>query len=131
MKVLLDTNAYTRFARGEQVVLEPLRDASKVLVSSVVAGELIQGFRGGKRYEQNLASLVAFLQEPFVEFLAVSLVTAEHYGRIAAQLRKKGRPIPQNDVWIAAHALQAGAELWSFDSQFNEVEGLTWRHFSQ
>ncbi|MHB8874603.1 MAG: PIN domain-containing protein [Myxococcaceae bacterium] len=130
MKVLLDTNAYVRMARGEAVVAEPLKEASRVVISAVVAGELIQGFRGGTRYAANIKALLGLLHEPSVEFLPISLVTAEHYGRIAADLKRRGRPIPHNDIWIAAHCFQAGTELWSFDRHFENVEGLVWRRLS-
>jgi tRNA(fMet)-specific endonuclease VapC len=56
----------------------------------------------------------------------VTRTTADRFARIAAALRVKGRPIPTNDIWVAAHAMETGAELLSFDSHFAEVEGLAW-----
>lgn len=56
----------------------------------------------------------------------VSLVTADRFGRIAAALRARGRPIPTNDIRIAAHAMETGADLLSFDARFSEVDGLAW-----
>ena len=52
--------------------------------------------------------------------------TAERYGVISAALRAKGRPIPANDVWIAAHAMETGADLVSADAHFEHVDGLAW-----
>lgn len=101
MKVLLDTNAYT-------------------------AGELLFGFRNGSRYEANRRELEEFLSTPYVTLLPVTLVTSDRYGRIAAALRRKGRPIPNNDIWIAAHAMESGSELLSFDHHFEEIEGIAW-----
>jgi len=56
----------------------------------------------------------------------VTFVTAERFGRIAAALREKGRGIPTNDIWIAAHAMETGADLVSFDTHFGEIDGLVW-----
>jgi tRNA(fMet)-specific endonuclease VapC len=69
-----------------------------------------------------------FLASAYVSFLPVTLVTADRFGRIAASLRRKGRPIPSNDIWIAAHTMESGSELLSFDQHFKEVDGLAWVH---
>ena len=58
--------------------------------------------------------------------LRINLRTAERFGRLAAGLRKKGRPIPSNDLWIAAQAMETGADLLSFDKHFAEIDGLAW-----
>jgi tRNA(fMet)-specific endonuclease VapC len=126
MKVLLDTNAYTALFRGHAGVADRVRRADQVLVSAVVAGELMFGFRNGSRYEANRRELEDFLLTAYVVLLPVTVVTADRFGRIAAALRRKGRPIPTNDIWIAAHAMESGAELLSFDQHFEEVDGIAW-----
>ncbi len=126
MRVLLDTNAYAALFRGHPEVSRLVRRSDEVLISAVVAGELLFGFRNGARYEANRRDLDAFLDSPFVRLLEVTLVTAERFGRISASLRKKGRPIPTNDLWIAAQAMETGADLLSFDQHFAEIEGLAW-----
>ena len=126
MKLLLDTNAYSAFLQDGAAVTEIVHGADEVLLSAIVVGELLFGFHRGRRYEQNVAELRSFLDRPFVTFLPVGPVTAEHYGVIAAALRAKGRPIPTNDIWIAAHAVETGAELVSADRHFGYVEGLAW-----
>lgn len=126
MKVLLDTNAYTALLRGHAGVADRVRRADQVLLSTVVAGELLFGFRHGSRYEANRRELEEFLDSPYVSLLDVTWVTAERFGRIAAALRRKGRPLPTNDIWIAAHALESGADLLSFDRHFEQVDGLPW-----
>ena len=126
MKVLLDTNAYTALFRGHEGVAARVRRAEHVLVSVVVAGELLFGFRNGSRYERNRQELEDFIASPYVELLPVTLVTSDRFGRIAALLRRKGRPLPTNDIWIAAHAMESGAELLSFDQHFDEVDGIAW-----
>ena len=126
MKLLLDTNAYVALMKGHSGVANKVRRAEQVFLSAVVAGELIFGFRNGLRYEKKIGELEDFLGNRFVEFLPVSCTTADRFGRIAASLRQKGTPLPSNDIWIAAHAIESGSELLSFDRHFEKIEGLVW-----
>lgn len=130
MRILLDTNAYSALMRGHRDVAAVVRRTERVLMSSVVVGELIYGFRNGARFEENSARLDAFLANPFVTDVPVTLTTADRFGRIAASLRRRGEPIPTNDIWIAAQAMETGADLLSSDSHFGAVEGLAWIPFS-
>lgn len=126
MRVLLDTNAYVELRRGDDRVAELVRRSEKVLISAVVAGELLYGFRHGSRLRDNQRALHELLSSAYVELLPVTFDTADRYSRIMGALREKGRPIPTNDVWIAAHAMETGADLISFDAHFAAVEGLAW-----
>jgi len=126
MKILLDTNAYSALMRGHSDVVDRVRKAEQVLLSAVVAGELLFGFRLGTRLKKNVAELEGFLDNPYISLVPVTLATADRFGRIAAALRAKGRPIPTNDIWISAHAMETGAELLSFDQHFEAVDGLAW-----
>ena len=126
MKVLLDANAYSLLMRGHGEVAGLVRRAEEVLFSAVVVGELMYGFRRGTHFERNAADLRAFLDSPYSSFVEVGPVTADRYSRIAAALRVKGRPIPTNDVWIAAHAMETGADLVSADGHFEHVDGIVW-----
>ena len=128
MTILLDTDAYSALMRGYREVADRVRRAEQVILSVVVAGELLFGFRAGGRLKKNLAELEAFLDSPYVSLVPVTFATADRFGRVAAALRAKGRPIPTNDVWIAAHAMETGAELLSFDQHFEAVDGLVWTH---
>lgn len=130
MRVLIDSNAYSQLKRGHPPVADLVRSSEAVLVSTVVAGELLYGFRHGSRYERNRNDFQRFLDNAYVELVPVGLVTAERYALIAASLRAKGRPLPTNDIWIAAHALETGAELVSYDRHFEHVDGLAWLHLS-
>lgn len=130
MRVLLDTNAYSALMRGHREVAALVRRSEEVLMSSVVAGELLYGFRDGSRFEENAARLEAFLENPLVSSVPVSFTTADRFGRIAASLRRRGEPIPSNDIWIAAQAMETGADLLSSDNHFGAVEGLAWTPFS-
>ena len=126
MRVLLDSGAYSGFMRGSHRVRDIVQDAEEILMSAVVVGELLYGFRQGTRLEQNLTELRSFLDRPYVSFVPVGPVTADRYSRIMAALREKGRPIPTNDVWIAAHAMETGADLVSTDRHFGHIDQVVW-----
>jgi predicted nucleic acid-binding protein len=128
MRILLDTNAYAAWKRGDDATVELVRRAEEILFSAIVVGELNFGFRRGLRTQRNLAELDELLANPFVRFLDVTVTTADRFGRIASDLRRKGRPIPTNDIWIAAHAMETGADLVSFDRHFEAVDGLVLVH---
>lgn len=124
MKILLDTSAYSAFKRGNNQILDLVRQSEEIFFSSVVAGELLAGFRRGNRFQTNFNELKAFIDHPQVRLMQVSLTTANRYGLIYASLRRIGSPIPTNDMWVAAHALETGAELVAFDRHFELIENL-------
>ena len=126
MRILLDSNAYSAFMRGNSEVRNMIQTAEEVLFSAVVVGEQLFGFRQGAHYERNLAELRSFLERPYVSFVPVGPVTADRYSRVMSALKAKGRPIPTNDVWIAAHAMETGADLVSADGHLQHVEGIVW-----
>ncbi len=126
LKVLLDANAYSAFRRGEPRVIEIVREAEAIVFSAIVAGELLSGFRQGKRFDENRRQLDDFLRDPRVTMADVTITTADRFGRVVAALRAKGRPIPTNDMWIAAQALETAADLVSYDHHFGAVDGLAW-----
>ena len=126
MKILLDSNAYSLWKRGHQHAAELVRSSREVLVPIVVVGELLYGFRYSSRPEQNARELHLFLGNARVDVVSTTMTTADRYARIASALRVKGRPIPTNDIWIAAHAMETGADLVSSDQHFAVVDGLAW-----
>ena len=128
MRILLDSNAYSHLKRGHDRLVEIVRSSEQILLPLVVIGELLYGFRNGSRPERNTRELHAFLDTPHVSIAAMSLTTADRYSRIAAALRAKGRPIPSNDIWIAAHTMETGADLVSYDRHFDHIDGLAWIH---
>ena len=76
----------------------------------------------GRRARRNVAELEEFLAEPVVEVLAIDADVARIYGEIVLDLRHKGRPLPTNDIWIAATAARAGASVLTFDAHFLDVD---------
>jgi tRNA(fMet)-specific endonuclease VapC len=128
MTLMLDTNAYTAYMRDDPPVAERVEASTRILLPAVAVGELIYGFRYGTRYQENLGQLERFLTKPFVEFVPVIMETCSRFGLISAALRQAGTPIPVNDIWIAAHALQTGAPLLTHDAHFDYVAGLAVVH---
>ena len=122
--VLLDTNAYAAFMLGTVEIVEVIAHADSLLMNSIVLGELLGGFAAGTREAANRAQLARFLDSPRVEVIAVTAQTADSYALIYSGLRRKGQPIPTNDLWIAASALERGAGLLTRDAHFRQVEGL-------
>ena len=122
--IALDTNTYAGFKRGEERCLELIRQADRLLVSITVVGELLAGFACGSQEARNREELSRFLSVPRVELCPTTLATADAYGLAYRDLRRKGRPIPSNDLWIAASCLEHGALLFSFDQHFEQVDGL-------
>ena len=130
MRVLLDSNAYSLFISGNQQVSEILRNADEILISVIVLGELMAGFRQGTRLTQNMSELRSFLDSRYVSLIHVTSVTAGYHSMIMASLRAKGRPIPTNDTWIAAQAMETQADLISADGHFEHVDGIVWKRLA-
>lgn len=123
-KIVIDTNAYSRLMVGDAGVFAALASADTVYMSVFVLGELFAGFRGGIRESENRNILKQFLEKPTVKILMASPETAEIFGWIKHQLKNAGTPIPINDVWIAAHAVETGSTLITFDSHFDSIPAL-------
>ena len=124
MRILLDTNVYCAYLQGSQDALDVLVDAAQVYVSVIVLGELKAGFQGGTRSQTNKQRLAQFLSKPRVRVLSVDEETSDVFGMIKHQLQSNGTPIPLNDVWIAAQAIQTGAVLATYDRHFEDVAGV-------
>jgi tRNA(fMet)-specific endonuclease VapC len=119
-RFLLDTNIVIALFAQEPAVLEHLRETGQVFVPSIVLGELQYGAQKSARASQNMAKIDEFAEETAV--LACDAETARHYGVIKNRLRARGRPIPDNDIWIAAVALQYDLNLVTRDPHFNEID---------
>lgn len=123
-EMLIDTNIYSNAMRGEDAVVATLRRAPRVGVTSISIGELLSGFKGGANEQENRTQLAEFLDTPRVVIYGVTENTAEFYASILDGLRHSGTPIPTNDIWIAAVALEHGLRLYSMDHHFGSVAGL-------
>jgi tRNA(fMet)-specific endonuclease VapC len=122
--ILLDTNAYAALKRGHAEAIRIVQRAPFIAISSTVLGELLGGFAFGTREAQNRQELEMFLASPRVTLHSIDRATAERYAVLFASLRAAGTPIPTNDLWIAASALQHALVLFTFDAHFRNVPGL-------
>ena len=99
-----------------------MQTAEALVINCVVLGELLAGFKNGTRYEDNMSWLEKFLSSPRVKLLGVDQDTADRYSEIFVDLQRRGSPIPTNDVWIAASAMQHGVYVLTTDPHFNRVQ---------
>lgn len=110
--------------RGHSEVVAALQEADEVCFNPVILGELLAGFMRGKRRKKNESELKMFLQSPRVKILDVNAETAERYAAILNSLWKAGTPIPTNDIWIAATAMQHGLHLLTTDAHYQKVSQI-------
>ena len=123
-RLVLDTSAYSHFRAGDGRVLDLIAAAEVVYLPTIVLGELEAGFALGRRERENRTLLAELLAELFVSTLPVTPAVAFRYGRLAADLRRAGTPIPINDIWIAATTLDCGGHLLTFDGDFGVIAAL-------
>lgn len=120
----LDTCAVIDTLAGREVILHAINRFDDVLISHVVLGELIFGCHRSRDPQRELDRLQLWL--PAVSIVTATPGTAETYGELAADLEDRGIRIPQNDLWIAAIAVQSDLPLFSSDDHFSRPRGLQW-----
>jgi tRNA(fMet)-specific endonuclease VapC len=121
-RYLLDTNIIIALFADDTAVKGNLAGAEEAFVPSIAMGEMCYGARKSVRVQENLTRIDEFAASTVV--LGCDTDTARRYGEIKNALRMKGRPIPENDIWIAAIALQHDLTLVTRDEHFNEIESL-------
>jgi len=121
---MLDTNAYAAFKRGTKDIVALLASSRSIALNAVVLGELLGGFAAGRRQAQNAAELQEFLALAHVKVLPITSRTAERYGVLYGQLRAAGTPVPTNDLWIAASAVEHSIPLVTNDRHFEMIAGV-------
>ncbi len=122
--VMLDTNVLINLFHDPDSFLEELGDYDTVLLPSVVVGEFRAGLSVSKR-DRAIGNLLSdYLKNPAVKVVPVSEKTTRYYANVFRELKVKGRPIPQNDIWIAATALECGSPLFTYDSHFSTIPML-------
>ncbi len=124
-RLLIDTNIYSYALRGDDGVVEVLKKAEQIGISVISIGELLSGFKGGGREQKNREELEKFLDSPRVIVYSVDEDTSEFYAEILNNLRDIGKPVPTNDIWIAAVAFQNGLKLFTKDEHFKAIAGLS------
>lgn len=126
-RFLLDANIIIGIFTEDRAIRQRMEDRPEVLVSTIVLGELYYGARKSKRIGENLRRLNELLSD--APCLDCNVGTTYEYGIIRNELRLKGRPIPENDIWIAATARQHNLTLVSRDQHFAKVENLRWEQW--
>ena len=121
MRILLDTNRYTDFCAGVEDAVDIIQRARQVFVPFAVLAELRSGFLCGTRSRKNEKFLTIFLNSERVKTLYPKDDTTHHFAHIFTQLRKQGTPIPVNDIWIAALAIEHDLLLYSRDTHFDHL----------
>jgi tRNA(fMet)-specific endonuclease VapC len=121
-KYLLDTNAVIAFLRNDEKIVEKIKEKAEIYMPVTVVGELYFGAFKSRKREENLKKISKLLEDMIV--LENNVQTARVYGEIKKILKHKGKPIPENDIWIAAIAKQYNLLLITTDIHFNEIEDL-------
>lgn len=122
-KVLLDTNIVSALLKGEKIIADNIDNSNAVYIPITVVGELHYGAQFSTQIEKNTANIRKVLSA--YEVIYIDNDTALRYGIIKAALRKKGTPIPENDIWIAALTLQHSLTLITRDKHFQEVDNIS------
>lgn len=128
--LMLDTSAYAAFKLGREDALAAVRSRERIVLPSIVLGELLGGFANGRHEERNRAELDELLSSPRVSVIAIGRDTAERYAVIYSFLRRAGAPVPTNDLWIAAAAMEHGAQLLTADAHFLKIPQIIVRRLA-
>jgi tRNA(fMet)-specific endonuclease VapC len=121
MRLLLDTSAYSAFMKGHAEISAAVQSNEEIFLNSVILGELIAGFIKGAQRRKNENELRRFMGSPRVGVLDVTEETAERYAVILNSLWRAGTPIPTNDIWIAASAMEHGLRVVTTDDHYQKV----------
>jgi len=120
-RIILDTNVISDILEGKTEIITQLKEY-RFCVPVIVCGELLFGANNSTRIVQNTTNIIDFINT--TEVLNVTYKVSEKYGQVRNQLKKIGRPIPENDIWIAAICLAYELPLATLDGHFKYVEGI-------
>ena len=121
MRICLDTSAYSHFRRSRPAAVQLISTSEWVGIPAIVLGELNLGFLRGTQQVANNLALQHFLRNDRVEVLPLNFEVATSYAEIFSELLQVGKPIPTNDVWIAATCAVFGATLVTYDQHFQHI----------
>lgn len=128
-RIMLDTSAYTAFLMGNSEIKLSIQQAEEVFLNPIILGELMAGFLMGKNEKRNRAILQDFLSSPRVKIVEIDEEISERYAVIVGYLRIRGTPIPTNDIWIAASAMQQGLKVLTTDKHYLEVPQIITEYY--
>ena len=124
MRILIDSNRFIDFCAREMEVVDAFEQAALVVVPFIVLAEIRVGAQSIKRGDAQVRILGELLQQPGVRVVHSSDSTTHHYAALYARLRKAGTPIPTNDLWIAALAIEHELVLYSRDAHFDLIPSI-------
>jgi tRNA(fMet)-specific endonuclease VapC len=123
IRAAVDTNIVIAFLNGDNEVLKKFETCDQILLPFPVKGELLFGAMCSTRKKENVTRLRKLF--PMFETIDSSSDIEYRYAKIKSDLKGKGRPIPENDIWIAACAQSAEVTLSSRDGHFKEIDNLS------
>lgn len=126
-EIALDTSAVIRLLNGDSTVAEKVLKLPDLILPVIAAGELLFGAENSARAIQNLPRYLEFISTCTV--VPIGRQTTSIYAQTRLALKRKGRPIPMNDIWIAAQCLEHGWLLVTDDTDFDYVDGLLVEHW--
>jgi tRNA(fMet)-specific endonuclease VapC len=121
-KIVLDTNIVAAWLKGEEGIADKIDKAKEVYLPIIVIGELYYGAHYSTKVQKNISDIVRLTSQ--YNTLSIDESTTILYGQIKTKLRKKGKPVPENDIWIAAIAMQYNLIIITRDKHFKEIEGI-------
>jgi len=121
-KLVLDTNIVIDFFKNEEQVISMLKNYNTYYLPVTVCGELLFGAINSEKKQQNLKQTRQFFKT--CKILNNTMDVANAYSEIRFELRKKGKPIPENDIWIAAACLISDLPLYTKDGHFGYINKL-------
>jgi predicted nucleic acid-binding protein len=129
-RIILDTSAYSAFMRGHEGLTRALQEVDEIALNPIILGELRAGFLLGRHRRKNEDELERFSASPRVRVIPMDEDTSVRYAVIVTALRGAGTPIPTNDVWIAATAMQHGLGVFTTDPHYEKVPQIIVERFS-
>ncbi len=126
-EIALDTSAAVRFLNGDTGITQRVLTLPEIVLPMVTVGELLFGAENSTRPLQNLPRYLEFISACVA--IPLGRQTATTYAHTRLALKRKGRPIPMNDIWIAAQCIEHDWILITDDSDFNYVDGLMLEHW--
>jgi predicted nucleic acid-binding protein len=124
MRIAIDSNRFIDFCAGDEAAADTFERAALLVIPFVVLAEIRVGAQLCKKGEEQVRILNTLLNQPGVRTAHTTDGTAHHYASIYSQLRRKGTPIPTNDIWIAAIALEHGLILYTRDAHFDKIPSV-------
>ena|SRR2546428_9665065 len=130
-RILVDTSAYSAFMTGRPQAVNAIQEADEIYLNPVVIGELLAGFARGSKTRKNERELLEFLQSPRARVADIDEGTSRRYAVILNSLWKAGTPIPTNDLWIAATAMQHGLQVLTLDAHYVKIVQIVVQHLAE